>query len=231
MRVVCGPSWSRREGIEARPGTYGEDERVKERTDQEDFWAGGFGDEYTDRNVGAQLIASKTVLFARILTRTEGVGSVLELGANVGLNLTAIRQLLPDAELAAVEINAKAAEALRRVDGVEVHRASLLDFAPTREFDLVFTCGVLIHIAPDRLNEVYDLMVAASRRYILLAEYYDPQPVSLTYRGHEDRLFKRDFAGEMMERYHLRLIDYGFIYHGDPLFPQDDLTWFLLRTE
>lgn len=45
-------------------------------------------------------------------------------------------------------------------------------------------------------------------------------------------LFKRDFAGEMLEKYQdLQLVDYGFVYHGDANFPQDDLTWFLLEKQ
>ena len=27
----------------------------------------------------------------------------------------------------------------------------------------------------------------------------------------------------------LKLLDYGFVYHKDLSFPQDDLTWFLLK--
>jgi spore coat polysaccharide biosynthesis protein SpsF len=43
-------------------------------------------------------------------------------------------------------------------------------------------------------------------------------------------LFKRDFAGEMMDRYpDLKLLDYGFVYHRDPAFPDDDITWFLME--
>ena len=49
------------------------------------------------------------------------------------------------------------------------------------------------------------------------------------YRGTDDRLYKRDFAGELMERYQLRLVDYGFTYRRDNYFPQDDTTWFLLE--
>ena len=51
----------------------------------------------------------------------------------------------------------------------------------------------------------------------------------VNYRGHADRLFRRDFAGEMLDKFNdLRLLDYGFVYHRDPSFPQDDFTWFLL---
>jgi spore coat polysaccharide biosynthesis protein SpsF len=42
--------------------------------------------------------------------------------------------------------------------------------------------------------------------------------------------FKRDFAGELLEKFRnsLELKKYGFIYHRD-LVPQDDLTWFLME--
>ncbi len=68
-----------------------------------------------------------------------------------------------------------------------------------------------------------------SKKYILIAEYYNPTPVEMEYRGHREKLFKRDFAGEMMDQYNdLTLVDYGFVYHRDP-FPQDDITWFLMK--
>jgi spore coat polysaccharide biosynthesis protein SpsF len=52
----------------------------------------------------------------------------------------------------------------------------------------------------------------------------------VSYRGHADRLFKRDFAGEMMDMYpDLFLVDYGFAYRRDPSFPQDDISWFLME--
>lgn len=54
--------------------------------------------------------------------------------------------------------------------------------------------------------------------------------MTIPYRGHEQRLFKRDFAGEMLDAYpDLRLVDYGFVYRRDPVFPADDLTWFLME--
>ena len=37
-------------------------------------------------------------------------------------------------------------------------------------------------------------------------------------------------AGEIMELHpEMKLIDYGFSYRHDPVFPQDDITWFLME--
>lgn len=199
-------------------------------TPQEAFWAGAFGNNYTKRNQGERLVASNASLFQRLLAKAAPPASILELGANIGLNLAALRQLLPQAHLAAVEINPEAVAQLRLLPEVEVFHESLLGFSPPRAYDLVFTKGVLIHIAPEHLARVYDLMYQASQRYVALAEYYNPTPVSIPYRGHADRLFKRDFAGELLDRFpDLRLVDYGFVYHRDPCHPQDDLTWFLME--
>ena len=199
-------------------------------TDQEAFWAGEFGDDYMTRNKGPQWIANNLALFSSVLKRTVGVRSVLELGANIGLNLQALRLLLPDATLSAVEINDKAVAELRKLPGLRIHHQSILQFAGDEPHDLVLIKGVMIHLNQDKLPDVYDLMVRSSARYVCLVEYYNPSPVAIPYRGHADRLFKRDFAGEMLDRFpDLRLVDYGFAYRRDPNFPQDDVTWFLLE--
>lgn len=200
-------------------------------TEQESFWAGEFGTGYIERNQSDRLLAANLDLFAKALRRTSGIANCLEFGANVGMNLKALRLLLPEIDASAVEINAEAAQQLGDVIPAEnVHHQSILDFAATKTFDLTLIKGVLIHMNPDVLPQVYDTLVSATARYLLVAEYYDPAPVSLPYRGHEGRLFKRDFAGEIMDRYpSMGLRDYGFAYHRDPLFPQDDITWFLLE--
>ena len=200
------------------------------RTEQERFWAGEFGAGYRDRNAGPELVAANIAFFARILSRTSGVGSVLELGANRGLNLIALRALLPHAKQSAVEINAEACGELRQLGFVDVEEGSLLDDRSRAAADLVLVKGVLIHLNPDELAAAYEAMHRSAAKYVVVAEYYNPTPVAVEYRGHADRLFKRDFAGEMLDRYHdLKLVDYGFAYRRDPVFSQDDITWFLLE--
>jgi len=201
------------------------------KTDQEEFWAGEFGDAYIARNAGEELIGSNIALFAKILARCPKVESLIEFGSNIGLNLRAIRTLLPKVELDAVEINYNAVKQLQAWGGVrQIHHRSILDFEADRKWDAVLIKGVLIHTNPDYLPQVYDTLFRASKRYILLIEYFNPTPVEVEYRGHRRRLFKRDFAGEMLDRYaSLHIMDYGFVWRRDPVFPQDDATWFLLE--
>lgn len=199
-------------------------------TEQESFWAGEFGTEYIGRNQGDQLLASNLNFFSKALAQARDLGSVVEFGANIGMNLRALKLLYPGLACHGIEINAEAAAQLGSLIGPEnVTHGSILDAAPA-PCDLALIKGVLIHLNPDVLPQVYDMLVAAAGRYLLVAEYYNPSPVAIPYRGHSDRLFKRDFAGEIMERHpQMRLVDYGFSYRRDPVFPQDDITWFLME--
>ncbi|MFZ4703579.1 MAG: pseudaminic acid biosynthesis-associated methylase [Candidatus Methylumidiphilus sp.] len=202
------------------------------KTEQESFWAGAFGTEYIQRNQGDALLASNLDFFAKALRATRGVKTCIEFGANIGMNLKALKLLYPGFEQHGIEINADAAHELAQVIPPDhVYQTSILDFNPVQRWDLVLIKGVLIHINPDVLPQVYDKLVASSGRYLLVAEYYNPAPVAIPYRGHTDRLFKRDFAGEIMDRHpQMQLVDYGFAYRRDPNFPQDDITWFLMKT-
>ena len=202
----------------------------KYKTKQENFWAGEFGDEYISRNMSPELLASNTSFFSRIIEHVSQVNSILEFGANIGLNLSVLKTLLPDAESSAIEINKKAVEILRNnINKGKIYHQSILDFQVDYQRDFVFTKGVLIHLNPEELKKIYKLLFDSSRNYICIAEYYNPSPVSIPYRGHEGYLFKRDFAGELMNEYpSLKLAKYGFAYHGDNNFKQDDITWFLM---
>lgn len=200
------------------------------QTEQEKFWAGEFGNEYISRNEDTWLLASNTALFSTILKRTRNVRSVIEFGANIGMNIHALKNLLPQAKLNAIEINAKAVEQLSQIKDLTVYHQSIFDFASNVKNDFVFTKGVLIHLEPTMLQQVYKMMYENSSRYICMIEYYNPSPMEIPYRGHNDKMYKRDFAGELIDTYpDLELVDYGFVYRKDPIFMQGDLTWFLME--
>jgi pseudaminic acid biosynthesis-associated methylase len=197
------------------------------RTEQENFWAGDFGSEYVARNSN---VPSVTAYWARMLARIQTLSSAIELGANIGLNLRAISILVPRCRLSAVEINADAFRILSQNPHVTAKHCSLFEFEADQQFDMSFTHGVLVHLDPKRISEAYAKLYRLTKRYILISEYYNPYPVTVTYRGYENQLFKRDWAGEIMDAYpDLSLLDYGFFYHRDPIFPGGDQNWFLLE--
>lgn len=208
------------------------------KTEQEAFWAGEFGTEYINRNIDDQILSSNLALFSVALKRAQRIDDCIEFGANVGLNLRALKLLCPEQMQHAIEINPDAARQLREQLGPNnVFETSIIDFDPAVAgkqggWDLVLTKGVLIHINPEYLEHVYSKLYEAMGRYLMVCEYYNPTPVSIDYRGHADRLFKRDFCGEILDLFPaLKLIDYGFVYRRDPVFPQDDLTWFLMERQ
>lgn len=200
------------------------------KTEQEAFWSGEFGNEYPNRNQGEEKVISNVVLWGKILNSAPQVKSIMELGCNIGLNLQALNRINKDFELHAYEINANAASKAQALNIADITCDTILNaIQAEKTFDLTFTNGVLIHIDPDYLDNVYRNLYNLSHRYIMVCEYYNPSPVMVKYRGYDDRMFKRDFAGDLIDKFNLRLVDYGFVYHRDNYFPKDDLTWFLLE--
>jgi pseudaminic acid biosynthesis-associated methylase len=203
------------------------------KNDQLKFWQGQFGDTYADRNVAdAETLGQRTAMWTRILaTMSPPPESILEVGANVGLNLRALSELLP-AELTAVEPNEKARNILAKSGALPVdriHDASSTNLPIDDEsVELAFTSGVLIHIAPDDLLPSCREMHRVSSRYIACAEYFNPTPVEIEYRGHSGVLFKRDFGAFWLDNFaDLELVDYGFFWKRAT--GLDDLTWWVFR--
>ena len=201
------------------------------KTPQEKFLRSDFGNDYSLRNNQDELLKNNIVFFKRILKLVGNVSSIAELGCNIGLNLLALQNIRPEFKLTGFEINSQAVKEARRITNANIFESSIINNLISKErFDLTFTKVVLIHINPDKLNKVYDNLVNLSNKYIFICEYYNPSPVTVEYRGHKDRLFKRDFAKELINNYNLNLVDYGFTYHLDPdyrLF--DNMNWFLLE--
>lgn len=194
---------------------------------QTDHWAGINGQQYTDRQ--ALSIAARRVMFADIFdSMPVKPMSVIEFGANIGDNLRAIRQT-QGCILTGVEINEACLPMLQSAADSAILGA-IQSFNPHRKWDMTFTRGLLIHIPPNELEAAYATLHNCSNRYIVLVEYYNPTPIEIEYQGQMGLLWKRDFAGDMLDKYpDLRLVDYGFVYRRDVHWPQDDVTWMLLE--
>lgn len=195
-------------------------------SEQEEAWKGYFGTDYAKRSPGN--VDANIHFFRKIFKGKDSlhVESIIEFGCGVGRNLAALKKVAPHFQLHGVEINEEAARQ------AEAHGTIVCGSMLGIQYlkcDLSFTKGVLIHIPPADLTSAYRVLYNASLRYILVAEYYAPKITEIEYRGRMGLLWKRDFAGEMLDAYpDLRLIGYGFVYHRDA-HPQDDLTWFLME--
>lgn len=190
------------------------------------YWTGPEGDDYHRR----QQVTDKANVnyFARALNHYDPA-SAIELGCGDGRNMKALLQLHPLIRITGVDVN----DSALRQAAEYGHPLKLSADSPTMGLhlgnaDLTYTKGLLIHIPPESLPQVYDNLYHLSNHLILIGEYYSPRREEITYRGQLGRLWKADFAGEMMDRYpDLKLVDYGFHYHRDH-YPQDDITFFLL---
>ncbi len=178
---------------------------MKYQTEQEAFWAGEFGNEYITRNQEENLVTTHMVRFANILKCALNVKSALELRCNIGINPQAFYGIYPNLDLRGYEINETAANIARSRSIAEIVNNSILKAIPAdRKYDLTSTRTVLIHINPDHLFAFYRNLYELSNKYVLICEFYNPSPAEVNYRGYDERLYKRDFAGEMInENQHL----------------------------
>ena len=202
------------------------------------FWKADFGRDYIQRNPpSAEHIEAATEVFRRILT-TSGimgnVSSVLEVGANIGINLQGLREVLgAEASLAALEPNHTACQQLKSAQALRLDRviegAAYSIPCSENSFDLVFTNGVLIHIPPEQLDMALAEIVRVSKRYILCSEYFSHEPAAIEYRGRNGLLWKRDFGRAYLEAApYLSVVSYGFLWQRE-FWDFDDLNWFLFE--
>lgn len=201
-------------------------------THQLDTWRGAFGDAYVDRNQADEAtLAARVKMWSRMLQRAAPIGPILEVGANIGLNLRALTRL-GQRDLHAVEPNERARRTLAEEGIVPPERitdgfGAKLPFADGA-FDLTFTSGVLIHVPPSDLEATVREIVRTSRRYVLCAEYFSVEPQEKRYRGADGLLFTRDFGGFYLDcEPRLQLVDYGFFWRRAT--GLDDLTWQLFE--
>jgi pseudaminic acid biosynthesis-associated methylase len=147
-------------------------------TKQLQAWQGEFGNAYVDRNEATEkAIHSKVAVFSKILSHLPGakINSILEVGANVGINIQALKRLT-SAHIEAIEPNAKARKFI--IDnGVlksnEIHEGIAQNIPFQDEsFDLVYTSGVLIHVAPNDLERAYQEIYRVSKNIYSLSNYF-----------------------------------------------------------
>lgn len=200
--------------------------------EQEDFWTNGIANQYRIDNdnfdLGNGVLAWQKMLSA---ISTQELDSFLECGANIGRNIGILAQVLPEVKANVIEINLESLSiCAQRWKLHETFNGSIANSKFTKKFDLVFSCGVLIHVNPDDLLSSMEKMFSHSNRYILIAEYFSRVPETILYRGELNKLFKRDFGKLFLENFDVNVVDSGFLWSHD--FESggfDDITYWLFE--
>lgn len=187
-------------------------------TRQMGIWSGTFGREYTDRNATSveelDALYEREFGIGRQAMNQAFLGSlsrdlrVLEVGSNIG-NQLLLLQSMGFTSLYGVELQHYAVQlAKRRTSGVSFIEGSAFDI-PCRDgaFDLVFTSGVLIHLAPQDIGTALGEIHRSTRRYIWGMEYFSETCEEVSYRGEQGLLWKSDFCQLYLEQFRdLRLV-------------------------
>jgi pseudaminic acid biosynthesis-associated methylase len=185
---------------------------MSKQTPQMDAWSGAFGQAYTERNLLSpreldalyeeRLGVSRRALNEQFIGHLDRTIRVLEVGSNVG-NQLLILQEMGFSQLYGIELQWHAVElSKQRCRGINILQGSAFDI-PFRDryFDLVFTSGVLIHLAPSDIGQALREIHRCTRRFIWGMEYFAPEYQEVRYREREGLLWKTDFARLYLEHF------------------------------
>ncbi|MEO8762215.1 MAG: pseudaminic acid biosynthesis-associated methylase [Bacteroidia bacterium] len=181
-------------------------------TTQEKFWQGDFGKNYTNRNSfsneewdiiykegwGKTKIEINNLAFGDLAKTSK----ILEVGCNTGMQLNGF-QRMGFTNIYGVELQPYAVEQAKQyTQNINIICGSGFDLPfKNNYFDLVCTNGVLIHISPSDLPKIMGEMYRCSKKYICGFEYYAEKTTEINYRGHDNYLWKADYATLFMAQF------------------------------
>jgi pseudaminic acid biosynthesis-associated methylase len=200
---------------------------MSELTSQMAKWSGEFGRDYTDRNtlslaeIEALYVSLYGVNRTSMNARLSAI-SIVPYGFSKSDQMSAINcsackvwdslAVRHRAARLRVEISK------RRMPHLNIIEGSAFDI-PFKDgfFDLVFTSGVLIHIAPSDITKALQEIHRCSRRLIWGFEYFSESYTEVVYRGNAGLLWKTNFSQLYLDTFgDLRLVkEERFKYKDD----------------
>lgn len=202
-------------------------------TKQVELWRSEFGFDYSKR--GANQLSEENLQrlhrdWGKILSYANNPypKNILEIGCNIGRNLMVLKNYINN--IHAVEPNPEACRTVKEnknLRQVIIHESDGFDLPyKDGQIDLVFTSGVLIHVAPEDLEKMVKEIYRVSRNYILCIEYFSHEPQEIKYHGKGGYLFKRDFGGYYLDVFpDLQVNGYGFLWQRFD--SSDNSNWWL----
>jgi pseudaminic acid biosynthesis-associated methylase len=168
-------------------------------------WMEDFGEKYTNRNALTlhemnkmymkNFGISKENLNNLFIAEMNRNIKILEVGSNIG-NQLMLLQKMGYKNLYGIEINKYAVEFSKsRTKNINIIQGSAFDIPfKDKYFDLVFTSGLLIHIAPPDIEMVMREIHRCAKEYIWGFEYYADKYTEIIYRKKKNLLWKANFA-------------------------------------
>ncbi len=187
---------------------------MKEKmTEQMEKWGGEFGEKYTDRNILSPDELDEMIRSNIGISRTEQIeeflsglklNNFLEVGCNIG-NQLLLMEKKGFNNLYGIELGRYAVEKSKdktRGKEIDIICGSAFDI-PFKDayFDLVFTSGVLIHIAPSDIDKAINEIYRCSNKYIWCSEYFSEDYTKVNYRGENGLLWKTDFLKLFLDKF------------------------------
>lgn len=113
-------------------------------------------------------------LILHAINNVMPIGSLLEVGCNVGPNLAEIHDIYPSIQLTGIDVNTEAiAEAQRLVPFAKTLVADLKQLPfENKSFDAVLSDAVLLYIEPKKIVPVLDELDRVTRKAMILVERY-----------------------------------------------------------
>jgi pseudaminic acid biosynthesis-associated methylase len=176
--------------------------RKNKMNPQEKFWAYAGGDAYVVRNnLHPERYTERKLFFNLFESLKEKNLSILEVGCNCGINLSILKDL-GFTNLSGIDVNLTALKDARcKMPEATFTKGSALELPyKDGEFDLIFTSGVLIHMAPpDNLHQVLNEIYRCSSKYILGLEDYADDFRPRHYRMRSDLYWKGPYKKEWQQ--------------------------------
>jgi len=170
---------------------------------QREFWMGKFGDDYSERNLDIDQVNayyknktgfSQDEILEKFFSGIDKSSEIIEIACNIGIKLSILKRLGFN-NLYGLEINKRAYElAKKKNPDITFIHSSFEDYDPKgKQFDVVYTSGVLIHMNPSVVTQIIHKMVSFSKRYIFGFENYADDLTEVNYRGHSNQLWKQNY--------------------------------------
>jgi len=159
-------------------------------------------DKYTDENIkNIQNEISKFIYFISIAL---GAKKICETGCNVGNNLSSFPE---NFEVHGIDMNKQALEqASKKFPNFKFKQENIKKISfPDSFFDLVFTRGVLIHIAKEEVDDIMKELLRISKRWIFNLEYFGEDGKMIKWKRGENRLWYRNMA-ERWKNFNVKII-------------------------